>query len=268
MKKNFVLKWVITLLVIYVGWCGILYTIQEKFIFFPSSEYANFPVPGEMKWENVSIPTKDGETLEGFWLDNKAEKTVIFFHGNGGNISHRIGQLFFFHKLGLNALIFDYRGFGKSTGNITQEKDLYVDGQGGLDFLEGKNIFPENIILWGESLGTGVAVELAQEKDFWGLVLDAPFLSLEKTAQSHYWFLPIRYVLKYRLANDEKIKNISSPILIFHSTEDEIASFQEGKELFDLAQEPKKFIETKGTHNRALAQSIEQYLSALQDFLK
>jgi fermentation-respiration switch protein FrsA (DUF1100 family) len=269
MKKGilpYFCKWMMILVILYFGWCGILYVMQEKFIFFPTSEYAHFPTPKELQWEEVRISTQDNEMLEGFWLNNQAEKTVLFFHGNAGNISHRLGQLFFFQKLKVNALMIDYRGYGKSTGTIQSENDLYLDGQAGLKFLEEKGISNEKIFLWGESLGTGIALELAQKKNFSGVILEAPFLSFEKIAQKLYWFFPVKYLLRYEFMNEEKIKHISSPILFFHSPEDEVIPFSHGQELFTIASEPKKFISVKGTHGSYLFHSTKLYLSVMKEF--
>ncbi|MCF7905704.1 alpha/beta hydrolase [Candidatus Gracilibacteria bacterium] len=265
-----IIKWVLTLLVIFVLWIGALYFFQERFLFFPSSEIADQPVKSSLSWDEVSWQTTDGNTLHGRWMETKgADGTVLYFHGNAGNISHLNGQLYIFQVLNKNALIFDYRGFGESDGIIQKEQDLYEDSLSALTFLtEEKNISPSDIILWGQSLGSAFAVELAQKEPFAAVVLDFPFLSLPLVSQIHYPFLPVQWLLKYKFNNREKIKNIQSPLLIFYSNNDEVVPATQSETLFQQAKEPKKIVELAGSHNRAISESIEIYLREARDFLQ
>ncbi|MCF7812073.1 lysophospholipase [Candidatus Gracilibacteria bacterium] len=231
-------------------------------------EYSHHPVPSELEWEEVTFQTSDGFELSGWWMDNEAERTVLFFHGNAGNISHRTGQLFIFQRLGLNALLFDYRGYGKSEGKISSEEDLYRDAEAGWNFLtEEKNIDQKNIIIWGNSLGAAVALEIAQEKNIAGVVLESPFLSLREIAQLQYPFLPVRWLLKYGFENEKKIPHIQAPLILLHSQEDEVIPISHSEVLLDLAPSPKTLIPLTGAHLRMQFDSTKEYFRALKDFL-
>ncbi len=268
-KKFFIIKWILTLTVIYIGWIIVIYSFQENIIFQPTAEIISHPLAKTLAWEETKFPTSDGETLTGWWTDNGEDETILFFHGNAQNMSHRTGQLFVFQKLRKNSFIFDYRGYGESSGKIKKEADFYEDARSALKFLtEEKNIPPEKIILWGKSIGTAGVLELAQEYSFSKIVLEAPFFSLGETAQWHYPFLPAKWMVKYKFLNGEKIKNITSPVLIFHSKEDEIVPFFQGQKLFEVSPEPKTFIELKGSHNRAIHEDTEKYFQALQEFFE
>ncbi|MCF7917705.1 lysophospholipase [Candidatus Gracilibacteria bacterium] len=163
----------------------------------------------------------------------------------------------------------DYRGYGKSTGEIDSEEDLYRDGSASLKFLiEEKKVPLQNIIFWGESLGTSVATFLAQEVDTKALILEAPFASFTDVVRYHYPFLPVNWMLKYALDNKKRMDDIHIPVLILHSTEDDIIPFSQGQELFEAASEPKTLVELSGGHNDALSHSTEKYFKAVQEFLQ
>ncbi len=267
--KFYVVKWLMVLLILYIAWTGAMYALQEKFIFQPRRDMITHPIARTLKWDEVSLKTKDGETLSAWWMDNGAERTVLYFQGNGANISYHTGQLFIFQKLGLNALMFDYRGYGESTGNMKHEADFYEDAATALRFLtEEKNIPTEKILLWGRSIGTAGTVELASEGNFAGVILESGFPSLGEVAQYQYPMLPARWLVRYKFLNEEKMKRVHSPVLIFHSKEDEVIPFAQGEKLFAAAREPKKFVELKGTHDRMISDSTEEYWKALREFLE
>ncbi len=268
--KYFIIKWFIALFVIFAAWAGWLYMLQERFIFYPSSEMISHPIRSGLKWEPVSWETADGETLHGDFMETEeATHTVLYFHGNTGNISLLPGQMYVFQTLGFNALLFDYRGFGESSGKIKKEENLYEDGRSVIKFLtEEKHIPLESIIFWGQSLGTGVATELAQKQNIAALVLDFPFLSLSSVAQSHYPFLPMKFLLRYKFDNAKKIKNVHAPIMMFFTKDDEIISARQAMELFALANEPKELVELSGTHNRAISETTDKYMQSLHAFFQ
>ena len=268
--KYFIIKWIVALFIIFSAWAGWLYALQEQFIFYPSSEIISHPIRSGLKWEPVSWKTTDGETLQGNWMENEgALHTVVYFHGNGGNISILAGQMYVFQTLGVNALIFDYRGFGESSGKIKREFDLYEDGKSAIKFLEGQKHIPlENMIFWGQSLGTGVATELAQNQNIAALILDFPFLSLPSVAQMHYPFLPMKFLMRYKFDNAQKIKNVHAPVMMFFTKEDEIIASTQAPELFALANNPKELVELTGTHNRAIPETTDKYVQSLHKFFE
>ncbi len=255
------------ILIAYSFLVALLYFTQTSHIFFPTREYS--PPPSQLNIEEVYFETTDKVKLHGWWMKTEnAKKTVLFFHGNAGNLSHREWQMEIFRELELNALIFDYRGYGKSLGKIKTEQDLYQDGEGAWTFLtKEKNITPESIIIWGRSVGGGIAVDLAQEKGINALILESTFYSMREVAQKHYWYMPIGLLLKYQFASGKKIKNVHAQILIIHSPEDEVIPFEQGKKLFDFTNEPKEFLQISGGHNDGISQSYDQYIVKLRDFL-
>lgn len=145
---------------LYISLCIFVFFSQKDMIFFPSHTMRSFPQDTNLK--EVSIHTQDGILLNGWFIDNKSDKTIIFFHGNGGNISYNQERITAFNALGYNALMFDYRGYGKSDGSIIREDDLYLDGEAAYQYILSRGTKPENIILWGQSLGGAIAIHTAE----------------------------------------------------------------------------------------------------------
>ncbi len=241
---------------------------QEKLIFYPSAKV--YSPPPDLNIKEVFFETEDGERLHGWWMqtDNKAQ-TVLFFHGNAGNISHRTQQLRILKELGLNALIFDYRGYGKSSGKIKKEADLYADGVAAWDFVtQTKNIAPGDIILWGKSIGGSIMAEIAQEKEVKAVIFESSFFSATEIAQAHFWYVPVKYLLRFKFEAGKKLPNIPSPILVIHSGDDEMISFVQGQKLFDHAPAPKAFLQISGSHNGGMIESKEEYVRGIREFLE
>ncbi|OGF28438.1 hypothetical protein A2331_03255 [Candidatus Falkowbacteria bacterium RIFOXYB2_FULL_34_18] len=237
-------------------------------IFYPTNDYAPPPIGFDI--EEVFIKTQDGEILHGWWMKREgASKTVLFFHGNAGNLTDRNFRLDIFKRLELNALMIDYRGYGKSSGKIKRENDLYIDSEAGWYFLtKEKNIIPEDIILWGRSIGGAIAVYLAQGKDIHALIIESSFFSLANIGEKHFPFLPIKQLLKFKFESGEKIQNVKRPILFTHSKKDDIIPFSESEMLYKKAQEPKEFLKLeKGDHNTDLILSYDEYFEGVRDFL-
>ncbi len=241
------------------------YLKQESMIFYPSKGYSE--PPSYLGVEEVFINTTDGEKLHAWWQEGgSTNDTIIFFHGNAGNLSQRVGRVNLFKEMGYNSLMIDYRGYGNSTGKITSEKDIYTDAKNAYDYvLKEKGIPEENIILWGRSLGGAPAIDLAQNKKIKALICESTFYSGTEMAKKLYPYLPIGYFLKYKFKNNKKIKNVNSPVLIMHSSEDEIVPYKQGRNLYKEASRPKNFIEMKGGHNRP---DLSKYKSQIMDFLK
>ena len=154
-----------------------------------------------------------------------------------------------FHKMGVNELLVDYRGYGKSTGRIKKEQDIYIDGLTAWNFLTiEKKVDPKDIIIWGRSLGGGVATEIAQFKNIAGLVLESSFYSLDEIARRKYWFLPTKLLLKFHFDSGRKLKHVIAPIKIIHSVEDDYIPFSQATKLFDFSPDPKYLLKTTGSH--------------------
>jgi len=235
-------------------------------IFLPSKNVTD--PPDNMNIEEVFFETEDNLKLHAWYLDNNSNETVLFFHGNAGNLTHRTKQLEVFNELQVNALIFDYRGYGKSEGEIKEEEDLYSDSNAAVNYLlEEKDIDLKDIIIWGRSVGGAIAIDTAQNKEFAAVIIESTFSSVDKMASEQFWFLPIKFLLKFHFSNDEKIGNINSRLLIVHSKDDEMIAFSNGGKLFLEAKEPKTFLEISGSHNYGFQDSYSTYIEGLKVFL-
>jgi fermentation-respiration switch protein FrsA (DUF1100 family) len=191
-------------------------------------------------YKEIFIQNKEGIKLKA-WLHEKDlinKKTIIFFHGNAGNLKNRNYKLNELSKIDVNFLIVAYRGFSGNQGKPS-EQGLYEDARSSLDWLKTKGVGEKNIILYGESLGAAVAIETAQNKDLAGIILESPFTSMVELAQKYYPVLPVKYLLKDKYETIKKLPNISSPLLVLHGRLDTIVPFAMGQKLFEQANEPK-----------------------------
>ncbi len=223
--------------------------LAQHHVIFRSSDLS-FAPPKKFDVEEVYINTPDGQKLYAWWFQTeRAEKTILFFQGNGRNISHHKSHPAVFKALGANALMLDYRGYGKSTGRIKQEHDIHIDGASAWNYLVNeKKIPPEKIIIWGRSLGGGVAVETASGKDVGALVLESTFYSMDEMARRRYWYLPTQLFLKFHFTSGEKLTRIKSPVIIIHSVGDSYIPFSHATRLYAAANQPKTLIKTKGSY--------------------
>lgn len=223
--------------------------LAQSYVIFRSNDIF-FSPPKNLDIEEVYIHSPDGQKLYAWWLQSKtADKTILFFKGNGRNISYQGARLAMFKTLDVNALLVDYRGYGKSTGRIKVERDIYADGAAAWNYLvKIKGIPPENIIIWGRSLGGAVAAETAKAKGAGAVVLESTFYSMDEIARLKYWYLPTSLFLKFHFANGEKLTRIKIPVIIIHSIEDGYIPFSQAARLYDAANEPKAFIKTRGSH--------------------
>ena len=230
---------------IYVLICIFLFFYQRNLMYHPDeNNYSGDNL--EVGIEKVSIQTTDNINLLG-WFHNKnlkSYKTIVYFHGNAGTLENRIHKLNHFKDMDVNFLIIAWRGFSGNKGKPTEE-GLYTDGRSAINWLKEKGLKEEDIIVYGESLGTGIATEISQNKNFAGLILETPFTSMIEAAKNFYPYIPVGLILKDKYENNEKIKNINIPILVMHGEIDQIVPFWMGKKIFKLASEPKYSYFTK-----------------------
>ena len=216
-----------------------LYIFQRKLLYYPNF---NSHITGEglsHSFENINIKTKDNINLIGwFHLKDLKKKTILFFHGNAGTLDNRIYKLNFLGNLDINFLIIAWRGYSGSSGKPS-EFGLYQDAKSTLNWLNSKGITDDKIILYGESLGTSVAIEVGQNRDFAGIILEAPFTSMIDIGKKYYPIFPVKLLLKDKYVSKNKIKNINSPVLVMHGKKDKIVPFYMGKKIYDLANQPK-----------------------------
>ncbi|MCD4780318.1 MAG: alpha/beta hydrolase [Candidatus Omnitrophica bacterium] len=234
-----------------VGCCSInpVTRMEQKMIFHPDKTLDRSPEDIGLFYEDIFFYTKDKIQLNGWFIPaEQAEKTVLFFHGNAGNISHRLEIIDFFHRLNMNVFIIDYRGYGKSAGNPS-EKGLYKDARASYDYLIHRpDIDPEKIIVYGKSLGGVAAIDLAANIRVSGLIVDSCLTSAKMMAARMAPGIP-SFLLTARLDSINKIQSVLCPKLFIHSPQDEVIPYQMGRELYEKAQAPKKFLKIHGGHN-------------------
>ena len=251
---------------IYTLFLVFLYFYQRNLLYHPNeNNYSRDKLSVDI--EKVKIATADNIELLGWFHKKnlKSFKTLIFFHGNAGSLENRIHKLNHFQDLDINFLIIAWRGFSGNDGKPT-ERGLYEDGKSAIDWLIKKGVNEKNLILYGESLGTGVAVHLAQNKSFAGVILETPFTSMMAAAKEFYPYIPIKLLLKDKFENYKKIKNINSPILVMHGEEDKIVPFSMGKKIYEIANKPKYSYFTK--YDNHMMEYDENLILALKSFLK
>lgn len=244
------------------------YLRQPAMIYYPTKTIESTPQVWGLDYEDVVIPTEDGQKLHGWFIPNtKSSKVLLFFHGNAGNISHRRESIEIFHRLGLSVFIFDYRGYGESSGRPS-EAGTYADARAAWRYLtEMRKIAPANIIVFGRSLGGAVATKLVSEVRSAGLIVESVFSSARDMA--HRILPVIAYViwLRFDYNTVANIRQVKNPVLVIHSPDDDIIPYQLGVKVFDAANEPKKFIRLRGDHNSGFYISGQQYIKGLSEFL-
>jgi uncharacterized protein len=254
--------------VFYLLVCVVMYVAQPRMIYFPSPTMTVTPQDASLPFEDVTLTCDDGVRIHAWFIPaDSARATVIFCHGNGGNISHRLESIDQFHRLGLSVLIFDYHGYGESEGK-PGERETYEDADAAWNYLtETRGISPDSIIIFGRSLGGGVAVWLAAHHQPKALVVESSFTSIVDVAVHYYPFLPVRLLARVEYNSQKLIGQIKAPVLIIHSPDDDIIPFKLGKKLFESANEPKQFLRIHGRHNAGYLESDDVYMKGWREFL-
>jgi fermentation-respiration switch protein FrsA (DUF1100 family) len=252
----------------------LVYLFQSHLVFFPGTgrDAVVNPRSYGLRYEPVAIRTADGETLDAWWVPaENARGVVLFFHGNAGNISHRIDYLQMFHRLRHSTLIVDYRGYGKSTGTPSEE-GTYRDAEAAWEHLRYARFAPaRNIVVAGESLGAAVATWLAAEKMGEApraVLLFSTFTSVTDLGAQVYWFLPVRLLSRIGYDNLANLKRIRAPVFIAHSRDDDIVPYAHGRKLYEAAAEPKTFLEIRGGHNDGFIFTRPEWVAELGAFLE
>ena len=260
------LKIVIGILVIYISLLVLLFIFQRNLMYHPEeNNYSGDKL--EVEVEKVKILTSDGINLLGWFhkKDLKRFKTIIYFHGNAGKLENRIHKLNHFKDMDVNFLIIAWRGFSGNKGKPS-EKGLYIDANSAIKWLKKLGLKEKDIILYGESLGTGVATEIAQSNNYAGLILETPFTSMIEAAKNFYPYIPVSLLLKDKYDNQNKIKNINTPVLVMHGEVDQIVPFWMGKKIYEIANQPKYSHFTKFDDH--MMEYDEKLLYALKTFVK
>jgi len=244
--------------------------MEEKFIFHPSDKIDHTPRDLGLAFDDIYFTTSDGVRLNGWFVPYPgAQTTLLWFHGNAGNISHRLENIKLLHdKVKINVWIFDYRGYGRSEGKISEE-GTYRDGEAALRYLRNrKDVDPKGIVFFGRSLGAAVAVDLATREECSALILETPFASIREMARAVFPFLPLGPLLRTRYDAVEKIRKVKAPVLVLHGDRDEVVPFEQGKKVFEAAPSPKEFYTIRGAHhNDTYIVGGDAYFAVLKDFI-
>jgi len=243
---------------------------MKDFIFFPEPLISGTPQSVGLAFEDVYVTTSDGVRINGWYVPVAGSTTtLLWFHGNAGNLSDRVHQLRQLHdQLGVNMFMIDYREYGRSEGAVS-EAGTYRDAEAALVFLRGRSDpSGTRIVYYGQSLGSAVAVELARRAPPDGLILESPFLSIQEMTKVVMPYLPIGVLVLTKYDSLSKIGEIHAPLLILHGDRDEVVPYAQGRRLFDAANEPKRFYTISGAHhNDTYMMGGEGYFTALREFL-
>ena len=242
---------------------------QGKAIYRPTRTVRQTPRYIGLDYEEIELIARDGVRITGWYVPaRQGHKTLIFCHGNAGNVGHRLYKIAIFHGLGQNCLIFDYRGYGKSQGKPS-EKGTYLDAKAAYDWLRNiKGAEVQDIVAYGESLGGSIAANLAATSECGGLILDSAFTSFLALAKRLVPYMPGVLMSEYKYDTDRAVERVSCPVLVIHSRDDEIVPLDFGKELFMRAGEPRRYVEIRGSHNDGFIVSEATYKRELRDWFE
>lgn len=245
---------------------------QSRYIYVPDRDVSATPLDAGLQFEDLSLKTDDGETVKAWYVPSgnadDGTKTILFCHGNAGDMGDRIWSLQTFNKLGFNTLIFDYRGYGESSGEPT-EQGTYLDVLACWDCLVNeRGVRPKNIVVFGRSLGGAIASRMAANANPGALVLESVFSSVPDMAHKMFPYLPVGLFCRFKYDNVANVARVKCPVLVAHSREDHTCPFSQGQKVFAAANEPKQFVEIKGGHNDGGLDSNPDYQEKLVKFLE
>jgi fermentation-respiration switch protein FrsA (DUF1100 family) len=266
---SMLLSFFVVLFIAYWGLGVILYIMQPTFLYSPLREVPYTPDELGLDFENVEFKTDDGLRLTGWYIPvEDSEYTVLFCHGNGGNIMHRLDSINLFYKLGLSCFIFDYRGYGESEGQPSEE-GTYLDAMAAYKWLtEEKKVSPDDIILFGRSLGGSIAAQLATKVKARALIIESTFTSYIDIGKKFYPYMPVCWFARFSYRTIDYVKDVRCPVMFIHSRNDETVPFEFGLELYEAANEPKEFVEIFGSHNDGFLVSSEIYKKGWTNWLR
>lgn len=259
----------IPILVFFIFALAYVKYFEKRGIYYPTKSIESNPKDIGLAYEDVFFETARGLRLNGWFIPTENPRaTLLFCHGNAGNIGHRIESIEIFHRLNLNVFIFDYRGYGRSEGSPSEE-GLYQDAQAAYRYLVSeKGIEKEKVVVYGKSIGANVAIDLVSKEEAAAIISESGFSSAYDMGKKLFPWLPIKWLISVKYDALTKIKKITIPKLIIHSQDDEIVPIQQGRKLFEAAPEPKEFYEMRGGHNEALFFAREEFSSRIDTFLR
>ena len=254
-----------------LGWLvlvGLLAVQERRLIFFPTRTLAAAPADVGLRAEELSITAADGVTLHGWWIEGPGDRVLIWYHGNAGNIGDRLHNArWFVDRLGVDVVLVDYRGYGRSEGT-PDEEGLYLDGLAIYDAVAARPVRADDIVLFGRSLGGAIAVETALRRPAGALVLESVFRSVPALAREHYWFVPSA-VVRTRMDNLSKMARVRTPTLVLHGDRDGIVPLSHGRRLFEAAASTARLHVIEGAgHNDTWLVGGEPYARAWAAFVR
>jgi fermentation-respiration switch protein FrsA (DUF1100 family) len=259
---------IIVVIGLYIVLVIVLWLFQSRLVYFPRHDITITPEEVGLPYEEISLETSDGVKLSGWFIPaENARGMILFCHGNAGNISHRLESIRIFRRLSLDVFIFDYRGYGQSEGRPT-EQGTYLDAEAAWRYLvENRQADPARIIIFGRSLGGAVASRLAKAQMAGALIVESAFTSIPDIGAEVYPFLPVKLMSRFKYSTVDYIHETTCPVLIVHSSDDELISSNHGRRLFEAAGDPKDFLEISGSHNDGFLISSEKYEDGLSRFI-
>ncbi len=248
----------------FVLWWG-MRMFERANVYIPSRILEANPSDIGLKYENVQLVTEDNVFLHGWFIPaGKPIATLLFCHGNAGNISHRLDSIRIFHELDLNVFIFDYRGYGRSDGRPS-ENGTYLDAQAAYSYARSTS---DSVVIFGRSLGGAVAIDLASKvSDATALMVESSFTSIVAIGKEFYPFLPVSWMVTIQYDSIKKIRHVNCPVLVIHSPDDDIIPYHHGVELYEAAPGSKRFLEIGGDHNSGYIVSGSTYTEGIRSFL-
>jgi len=258
---------IVVLILFFIALYAMLRWFERANVWQPRRDIVSNPNAIGMPYDEVHFKAPDDTTLHGWYIPaDSATASILICHGNGGNISHRLDTIRQFHSLSLNVFIFDYRGYGKSEGRLS-EAGTYEDTLAAYDWLASRaSKLP--LIIFGRSLGAALATYTASNRQPAALICESGFSSIPGIGKDLFPFLPVQRLSKISYNTKEFIKKINCPVLVIHSPEDELIPFHHGQALFEAAPAPKAFYELKGGHNEGYLLSEKDYLARIKSFLR
>ena len=260
------LRWLLILLGGYLGLCFVLFVLQRRYLYFPSAE--DGPLPGEKRFsgmEDVTLKTQDGLRIRAWYWPGNRPATLVIFHGNAGSRFGRRHWMADLHGLGYGVFLLDYRGYGGSEGSPSEE-GLYLDAEAAIRWL-GERAAGKLVYL-GESLGSGVAVEMAVRHPPAAIILQSAYTSMVDVGRRHYFYIPVNQFLKDRFDSAKKIGHVTCPVLSIHGKKDRIVPTDLGVKLHEKAPEPKELLLIDDVGHNDLLFAWPIYYQAVESFLE
>lgn len=267
-RSYYFMRILILLLISLIFVVAYLRYFEKKCIYYPTAGIERTPGDVGLRYEDVSFNVDDGPKLNGWFIPAEGARAVILYcHGNAGNISHRIEIIKILNSLKLDIFIFDYRGYGRSEGSPS-EKGLYRDARAAYNYLVSReDVARERIVVYGESIGGNIAIDLASKVEVAALISESAFSSAYDMGKILFPYLPVGWLITIKYDAMSAIKDVSIPKLIMHSRDDEIVPFDLGEKLYKAALEPKEFYEMRGSHNEAIYIATGEYKARIDAFL-